>query len=164
MRRSVIAAIGYRRFNRRIETIVALLFWLRASSDLLLIPVPFGLLGVLIFLAWVLMIAARPPLAVAWRCLAIGSRPLPPALTLTESLRARSFPRLPELASLEPLQRGRRMLLAQPVERGQQLLHVVRTKRRRLIVDDDGPVRVTRRHSVILRRSKTAQPANARIL
>jgi hypothetical protein len=80
-------------------------------------------------------------------------RPLPPAFAAPEPLLPRRIARFPQLAALEPLQLRVGMFLAQAIERRQQLFELVRSKRRRLIVDDDRPIRVSRRHGAIILRS-----------
>ena len=141
-------------------------------ANVVLIAVPFRLLRVLVFLPRVAVLAARPPLLVArrtlspirssatfalrrrWRSatvavgivLAFGARAVPPSFALTQSLLSRRITRVPKLAALEPFQLRAGMFLAKAVEGGQQLLDVMRSERCRLIVDDDRPVRVSRRH------------------
>ncbi len=57
--------------------------------------------------------------------------------------------RLPQPAACEPLHLGVRVLALQLVERRQQFFLLPRAKRRRLVVDEDGPVRVARRHALL---------------
>ena len=78
---------------------------------------------------------------------AIGARTIPPSFALTEALLARGIAGVPQLAALEPFQLRAGMFLAQAIEGRKQFLDVMRSKRCRLIVDDDRPVRVSRRHS-----------------
>ncbi len=78
--------------------------------------------------------------------LAFGARTVPPSFALTKALFSRRIARVPKLAALEPFQLRAGMLLAKTVEGGKQLLDVMRSERCRLIVDDDRPVRVSRRH------------------
>jgi hypothetical protein len=80
-------------------------------------------------------------------------RPLPPAFAAPEPLLARRIARVPQLAALEPLQLRVGMFLAQAIECRQQLFELVRSKRRWLIVNDDRPIRVSRRHGAIILRS-----------
>jgi hypothetical protein len=57
--------------------------------------------------------------------------------------------RLPQPAASEPLHLGVRVLALQLVERRQQFFLLTRAKRRRFVVDEDGPVRVARRHTLL---------------
>lgn len=102
------------------------------------------------------MLSARAPRPIAPRSRAltrgvgVGARALPSPLAFAAARLTRGLARLPQLAALEPLHDGRRMLVAQAIEDRQDLLGVVCAKGRRLIVDDDRPVRVARRHKVIV--------------
>src|SRR5262245_29442362 len=59
---------------------------------------------------------------------------------------ARLTLRTPQLSVLEPPQDRVGVLGLQPIERRHQLVNRGGSKSRRLVVDDDGPVRVARRH------------------
>jgi 6-phosphogluconolactonase len=78
--------------------------------------------------------------------IAFRTRTIPPSFALSKSLLSRCIARVPKLAALEPFQLRAGMLLAKTVEGGKQLLHIMRAERCRLILDDDRPVRVSRRH------------------
>jgi hypothetical protein len=93
-----------------------------------------------------MLAVALRPFAVASRLFAIGSRTFPPPLAAAKSLLAGRVARIEQLPALEPLHDGGRVLLAQPIQRRQQLLRVVRAKSRRLVVNENRPVRVARRH------------------
>ena len=128
------------------------------------------------------MLAARPPVAIAARLVAVRSgpaigrtgwaltipvwsRPFPAALPLSAAGLARRIARVPELAALEPFHDGRRVLVAQTIEDREDLLGVVRAKRRRLIIDDDRPVGMARGHDVIVTPALPADslPAQAKV-
>jgi len=139
-----------------------------AVANLLLEASPFRLLGVPIFLSRVAMIAARAPVAIAngfflvasaaftngLPCMglrSVRSRTFPASFALAETLRACGVTRFPQLASFEPSHHGRRMLLLQTVECWFELLGIMRTECRRLVVDDDGPIHMARGHDDMLR-------------
>ena len=171
MRRCEIALVAHQwilRWARR----PAALFPTR--SDVLLVAIPFCFLRVLVFLSRIAVLAAWAPLLVARRpvatirsrapfafrrrrrsataavaiviVIAFRARAVPPSFPLTKSLLSRRIARVPKLAALEPFQLRAGMLLAKAVEGGKQFLHIMRAERCRLIIDDDRPVRVSRRH------------------
>src|SRR5687767_8743239 len=143
---------------------LAILLFFPAAADLLLEASPLRLLRVLVFLPRVAMLAAgapffaapfgiaraitaRLPRLITALAVPVRSRPFPAALALSPPGGFRRIARLPQLAALEPSQRGGRMFFAQAVECRQEFFDIMRTEGRRLIVHDDGPVRVSRRHS-----------------
>jgi hypothetical protein len=90
------------------------------------------------------------------RTVAFGPWAFPAPLALTEPGVARLVARVEELATLEPFHDRRLILFAKAIERRQQFLGIVRPEGGWLVVDDDGPVGVARRHgSLILRRRAT---------
>jgi hypothetical protein len=77
--------------------------------------------------------------------------PVPVAALLTFGPRVPGFLlRLPEPAAREPFHRGIGMLLFDPLKGRQQLFTIRCSESRRQSTGDDGPVRVTRRHTQIL--------------
>jgi hypothetical protein len=133
-------------------------FLFPARPDLLLVVVPLRLFRVLVLLTRIAVLAAGPPFRITVRLLLVAvciprrTRTLPSTFALAEPLLARGVTRLPELTALEPLQLCVGMPFAKAIEGREQLLDVVRAERCRLIVDDDRPVRMSRRHITILRR------------
>lgn len=96
--------------------------------------------------AWVLVLPARPPVAAAFFAGAfhVPGRPL------------RLLGCIPQTPAGEPPQHGIRTLPLQLVQRRQQLFSVARPERGWLAVDQNGPVRITRRHEYILAGSAVA--------
>src|SRR6267142_796994 len=112
-------------------------------------------LGPVLFLepiAWILVLAAGPPVGGAF--FPAGARasscrraacPLPPLKVLVLP-----FLRLPQPAARKPLHHDVRVLALQLVERRQQFLALARAEGRRLVVDQNRPVRMARGHACIL--------------
>ncbi len=77
----------------------------------------------------------------------IWAWPLPAPLALAQAGVPGLVSRVEELAPLKPFHDRRLVLFAQPVERWQQLFGVMGAEGGGLVVDENGPVRMTRRHS-----------------
>ena len=122
------------------------------------------------------MLATRAPVAAAsfairtcalfaWRRVLVALRTwtLPSTFALAATRITCRVARVKELTALEPLHHCGRVLLFQPVEGRQQFLGIVRTERGRLIVDQDGPIRVARWHVLMIVRSAKCVARSGRI-
>jgi hypothetical protein len=124
-------------------------------ADLVFEPRPLRLLRVLVLLSGIAMLSTRAPVLVA--ALWFAAR----ALLLAVALRPRTFPsplaapvprltrcvaRIKELTALEPLHDRRIILLPEAIQGRQQFLRVMRAERCRLVVDQDCPIGMARRH------------------
>jgi Uma2 family endonuclease len=123
-------------------------------------------LGAILFLeaiSWILVRSAGTPVAAP----PLGAfRPLPARLArragrvlLRLKILALRLARLPQLAAREPAHGDVGVLALQLHERRLQLLALAGAKRRRLVVDQDSPVRVARRHPAILAAFDVAKSA-----
>ena len=135
-----------------------------ACADVLFEAGPLRFLRVLVFLSRIAMLAAWAPVFVARAC--GGAAPLVGRRTAVASLRSGAFPTafalaeaggasriagVEELPAFEPLHDGGGVFLAQAVECGQEFFGIVGAERSRLVVDEDGPIRVARGHVAIVR-------------
>ena len=85
------------------------------------------------------IVAPRPRRETGTLIVTIRTGALPSALALAEAEFTCLVSRVKELAALEPLHHRRCVLLAQPVERRQQLFGIMGAEGGGLVVDDDGP-------------------------